>query len=125
MRYGLVILITILLTLSPPLKAFSEDVLLGTVISADEQSGKLVVRLIGGNTEDIVVKMDKRFFSDNIEAGMIVRIWGSYINSETKTFRGGKISSERFGFDDPTGVRSRLRIGADKISPPPIPRGPR
>lgn len=127
MRYGLVILITILLTLSSPITAIAEDVLLGTVISADEQSGKLVVRPIGTDTEDIVVKMDKGFQSDHIKAGEVVRIWGSYINAETKMFRCGKISSERFSSSDqsdPTGVRSRLRMGADKMNMPP-PRGPR
>lgn len=126
MRHCLVILISVLLTLFSPVMATAEDVLLGTVISADEQSGKLVVRPIGTDAENIVVTMEKGFQSDHIKPGEIIRIWGSYINSEAKMFRGGKISSERFSSgdqSDPTGVRSRLRMGADRMNPPP--RGPR
>ncbi len=128
MRHGLVILISVLLTLFCPVMATAEDLLLGTVISADEQSGKLVVRPIGTDAENIVVTMDKGFQPDRIRIGEIVRIWGSYINSEARLFRCGKISSERFfssDQSDPTGVRSRLRMGADRMNPPPPPRGPR
>ncbi len=124
MRYKLVILIHILLLiLCSPARA--EDVILGTVISADEQSRKLVVRPIGQNDkniENITVIMDKSFRLDQIEIGSVVRIWGS---SDTETiFRGTKISSENFRFRDPTGVRFRLQMGADpmKIPPPPRPR---
>jgi hypothetical protein len=127
MRHYLVILISVLLTLFCPVMATAEDVLLGTVISADEQSGKLVLRPIGTDVEDIVVIMDKDLQSDHIKPGEIIRIWGSYINSEAKIFRGSKIFSERFSSgdqSDPTGVRSRLRMGADRMNPPP-PRVPR
>jgi len=128
MRHGLVILISVLLTLFCPVMATAEDLLLGTVISADEQSGKLVLRPIGTDAEDIVVTMDKGVASARIKVGEIVRIWGSYVNSDTKTFRCGKMSPERFSSgdqSDPTGVRSRLRMGADRMNPPPPPRGPR
>lgn len=124
MRYKLVILINILLLIfCTPARA--EDVILGTVISADEQSRTLLLRPIGQNDKnigDITIIMDKNFRWDQIEIGSVVRVWGS---SDTESiFRGTKISSENFRFRDPTGVRFRLQMGADpmRIPPPPRPR---
>jgi hypothetical protein len=127
MRYKFFILINILLLiLCSPIRA--EDVILGTLISVDEQNGKLLIRHLGGddkNTEDITVIMDKDFRLDQVEIGSVVRVWGSYLDAKTTLFRCTKISSERFrSQDDPTGVRFRLRMGADpmRLPPPPRPR---
>lgn len=131
MRTYLVVLAIILLAFSQ--QAVATDVLLGTVVSTEPESGTLVIRPAGaGKTgdketetaKDITVRVEKNSFPKHLEPGGIIRVWGDFAKDHKLKFDAKRIDTSHFPKHkkDPTGVRSRLirgrRPGRGPARPP-------
>ncbi|OQY60494.1 MAG: hypothetical protein B6245_01150 [Desulfobacteraceae bacterium 4572_88] len=115
--------VLIILSYFMPSFAMSADVILGKIISAEQESGKFVVRVLGddiseaekdgGSTKDITVEIPQSRLPEHVEVGSTVRIWGSYVQGNTMKFQAHSISkgNSMRHRSDPTGVRSRLDRG--------------
>lgn len=135
MRPALVLLIFII-GLIPiwliPSPAWGMDVLIGTVVSVDPESGDAVVRLFGEDDEEgreIHVAGTQKPMPGFIRPGTVVRMWGNYPQGPASSrFDARHITrgSERMPGRDPTGVRGRIRQGGrPPMGRPPGPgRGP-
>ncbi len=97
------------------------DVLLGTVISVEQESGKVVLEILQGFNEsdsekasdkpkEITIMIEPERIPPCVAAGKIVRIWGDYIKEDKSQFKAVHISGGGFYNQkgDPTGVRSRI-----------------
>jgi hypothetical protein len=140
MRTHLVILILILTCLFP-ISLFAEDVLLGTVLSVEKAKGEIVLDLPDNPWGDegpeskgrsVLVHMAPENIPDNLETGIVIRVWGNYMNGPPRIFQADTVRGRWMkpgmpkpppgAMVDPTGVRSRL--GRDMKGPgaPPPPR---
>lgn len=111
------LIILIFLVIIP---AAAADVILGTVVSLDRDTGKMTVRLSGGfngdnapgdnaGTEIIAVKFTAGQLEKSIKEGQLIRLWGRFDSGAQNVFQATEIErSDRQNRFDPTGVRGRL-----------------
>ena len=118
MRRILFFLIILIFLVTIP--AAAADVVLGTVVSLDRDTGKMTVRLSGGFNADnapedntgpeiINVKFTAGQLGKSIKEGQLIRLWGRFDSGAPNVFQATEIeTSGRQNRLDPTGVRGRL-----------------
>ncbi|MGA1868357.1 MAG: hypothetical protein ACMUJM_07400 [bacterium] len=88
-----------------------EEVQIAKVIEIDREKNSLTIQVVGKEEIQKIEMSHEWAWPERLEKGSIIKIWRGKINEMEKieVLKG----SERF-FNDPTGVRSRLRRGAGK-----------
>ena len=93
---------------------FAVEALLVKIVSIDRVKGEMTARVTGQSASDtnsaepLTILFFPEQFPRHVEIGDAIRLWGEYLQGETKAFQAQTIRGHHGHGNDPTGVRSRL-----------------